>query len=253
MGPVAIFCASILLALSMPSSTSAQTPPAPFLPPSPSPAPRFVNLTDLLSVAGPFDTFLDYLLQTQVIDTFQNQVNNTKQGITVFVPKDSAFASLKKSDLGNLTRDQLKTLFLYHAFPKYYSLSDFKNLSNSNPVSTFAGGQYTLNVTDASGLIRIVSNWANPKITSSVYSTAPVAVYEIDRVLLPSAIFSTEPALAPAPETKTPSDLAPAQSGIASAPKSAESSTGDATSYTTAFRLMDCMVLILSATLMLIM
>ncbi|CAL9088410.1 unnamed protein product [Musa acuminata var. zebrina] len=253
MGPVAIFCASILLALSMPSPTSAQTPPAPFLPPSPSPAPHFVNLTDLLSVAGPFNTFLDYLLQTQVIDTFQNQVNNTKQGITVFVPKDSAFASLKKSDLGNLTRDQLKTLFLYHAFPKYYSLSDFKNLSNSNPVSTFAGGQYTLNVTDASGFIHIVSNWANPKITSSVYSTAPVAVYEIDRVLLPSAIFSTEPALAPAPETKTPSDLAPAQSGIASVPKSAESSTGDATSYTTAFRLLECMVLILSATLMLIM
>ncbi|URE23433.1 Fasciclin-like arabinogalactan protein [Musa troglodytarum] len=240
----------------MPRATSAQTPPAPFLPPSPSPAPHFVNLTDLLSVAGPFDTFLDYLLQTQVIDTFQSQVNNTKQGITVFVPKDSAFASLKKSDLGNLTRDQLKTLFLYHAFPKYYSLSDFKNLSDSNPVSTFAGGQYTLNVTDASGLVHIVSNWANPKITSSVYSTAPVAVYEIDRVLLPSAIFSTEPALAPAPapapETKTPSDLAPAQSGIASAPKTAESSTGDATSYTTAFRRLDRMVLILSATLMLI-
>ncbi|RWW51811.1 hypothetical protein BHE74_00041808 [Ensete ventricosum] len=124
----------------------------------------------------------------------------TKQGITIFVPKDSAFASLKKSDLGNLTQDQLRILFLYHAFPMYYySLSDFKNLSKLNSVSTFAGEQYGLNVTYTFGVISIDSDWANPKITSSVYSTAPVAVYEINGVLLPLAIFSSDPPLAPAP------------------------------------------------------
>ncbi|CAL9111705.1 unnamed protein product [Musa textilis] len=263
MGLTAIFCASTLLALLISSSTTAQSPPAPFLPPSPAPAPapapapHIVNLTDLLPVAGPFSTFLNYLLQTEVIDTFQNQVNNSKQGITIFVPKDSAFAALEKSDLGNLTQNQLRTLMLYHAFPKFYSLSQFKNLSNSNPVSTFAGGQYTLNVTDTSGLIHVVSNWATSKISSSVWSTAPVAVYQIDKVLLPLAIFSTDPPLAPAPapapEAKKPSDLSPTQSGIASAPKSSESSTTNGSSYGTSICLFNYLVLVLSGVLMLIM
>ncbi|KAJ8500301.1 hypothetical protein OPV22_010853 [Ensete ventricosum] len=206
---------------------------------------------------GNLFTFLNYLLQTKVIDTFQNQVNNSKQGITIFVPKDSAFAALEKSDLGNLTQNQLRTLILYHAFTKFYSLSQFKNLSNSNPVSTFAGGQYALNVTDSSGVIRVVSNWATSKISSSVWSTAPVAVYQIDKVLLPLAIFSTDPPLAPAPapapETKKPSDLSPTQSGIASAPKSSEPSTTNGSSYGTSICLFNYLVLVLYGVLMLIM
>ncbi|XP_074584621.1 fasciclin-like arabinogalactan protein 7 [Curcuma longa] len=234
MGLSSLFCATALLVSLISSSATAQSPPAPFLPPSPAPAPapHFVNLTDLLSVAGPFNAFLNYLLQTQVIDTFQNQANDTKQGITLFVPSNAAFASLERSDLGNLTQDQLKSLLLYHAFPKYYSFSDFTNLSNSNPVSTMAGGQYTLNVTDSSGLIHVASSWSNTKIISSVWATSPTAVYQINRVLLPLAIFSSDPPLAPAPapapETTKPSDVAPPRSEIASAPKSSESSTSGA-------------------------
>ncbi|URE39154.1 Fasciclin-like arabinogalactan protein [Musa troglodytarum] len=237
------------------------TPPAPFLPPSPAPAPapapHFVNLTELLSVAGPFRTFLGYLRQTRVIETFQNQANNTKQGITIFVPEDSAFASLKKSDLGNLTQDQLRILFLYHAFPKYYSLSDFKDLSNLNSVSTFAGGQYAVNITYTFGLIGIGSDWANPKITSSVYSTTPVAVYEIDGVLLPLAIFSSDPPLvpapAPAPEATKTSDITPTRSAIGAAPRTSESSTsGIGSSYIASVPLLNCFVVALSGSLMLV-
>ncbi|WOL12070.1 fasciclin-like arabinogalactan protein 7 [Canna indica] len=262
MGLTAFFCASTLLVLLISSPSTAQSPPAPILPPSPAPAPapapHHVNLTDLLSVAGPFSTFLNYLVQTKVIDTFQNQANNTKQGITIFVPGDSAFASLKKSDLGNLTQNQIKSLVLYHALPKFYPLSEFTNLSSSNPVSTFAGSQYTLNFTDASGRINVISSWSAPKITSAVYTASPVAVYEVNHVLLPSAIFSTEPALAPAPapapETTKPSDLAPAkQSGIASSPKSSESSTNGAFSYSSNISLFNCLVLVLSGSLMLTM
>ncbi|XP_072979807.1 fasciclin-like arabinogalactan protein 7 [Typha angustifolia] len=217
-------CASIMLVLLISSPAMAQTPPSPSLPPSPAPAPapHHVNLTELLSVTGPFRTFLNYLLQTQVIQTFQNQANNTEQGVTIFVPKNSAFASLKQSTFSNLTQDQLKSLLLYHGLPKYYSLSDFKNLSNLNPVTTFAGGQYALNVTDDMGLIRIASQWSNPKITSSVYSTAPVAVYEVDKVLLPLEIFTTDPPLAPAEAPAAqdkPSDAKPSTSATVLAPK----------------------------------
>ncbi|XP_020595163.1 fasciclin-like arabinogalactan protein 7, partial [Phalaenopsis equestris] len=221
------------------SPINAQSPPAPLLSPSPSPAPapgpHLVNLTDLLSVAGPFHTFLNYLLQTNVIQTFQNQANNTNQGITIFVPSDSAFADLQKPSLTNLSEDQLKSLLLYHAFPNYYSLSDFQKLSSKNPVSTFAGGQYTLNVTDTSGLIQVGSDWSNPKISSSVYSTYPVSVYEVNNVLLPKAIVTTAPAYAPAPAPApdhSPNlDLAPTSGkGKGEAPKSSEPNTDDSSS-----------------------
>ncbi|XP_010270121.1 PREDICTED: fasciclin-like arabinogalactan protein 7 [Nelumbo nucifera] len=210
-----IFMVSGVLML-LSSSANAQAVGSPLLSPTPAPAPApdFVNLTDLLTVAGPFHTFLNYLESTKVIQTFQNQANNTEQGITIFVPKDEAFSSLKKPSLTNLTQEQLKSLILFHALPKYYALADFKNLSVANPVSTFAGGQYALNFTDVSGTVHIGSGWTSTKVTSSVHSTDPVAVYQVDKVLLPEAIFGTPPPPAPAP-APTP-DIAP----VADAPTS---------------------------------
>ncbi|KAJ4758712.1 Fasciclin-like arabinogalactan family protein [Rhynchospora pubera] len=218
----------IILTLFISTPTQAQAPAPAFLPPSPAPAPapHYVNLTDLLSVAGPFSIFLNYVVQTKIIDTFQNQANNTDQGLTLFVPKNSAFTSLKQTTFSNLTDDQLKSLLLYHGFPKYYSLAEFKNLSALNPVSTFAGGEYTVNLTYDMGTVRVASKWSNPNITSSVYSTRPVAVYEVNKVLLPMQLFSADPPLAPAPapapESK-PSDLAPKSSPSGSSPKSIDS------------------------------
>ncbi|KAL6330133.1 hypothetical protein AAG906_040053 [Vitis piasezkii] len=154
--------------------------------PAPAPAPPYVNLTDLLSVA------------------------------------DDAFKSLKKPSLSNLTEDQLKSLLLFHALAHYYSLADFKNLSQLSPVSTFAGGQYTLNFSDVSGTVHIGSGWTNTKVSSSVHSTDPVAVYQVDKVLLPEAIFGTDipptPAPAPAPDISPAAD-APTASDEAGSPR----------------------------------
>lgn len=230
-----IFTAAILaIVLSSPAfAQKTKSPPAPaaaILPPSPAPAPApdHVDLADLLRVAGPFNTFLNYLQKTNVIETFQNQANNTKVGITIFVPKDSAFAALRKTTFGNLTQDQLKSLLLYHAFPKYYSLAEFNKLSSLNPVTTFAGSQYTLNLTDNMGSIRVKSMWSNPKISSSVYSTRPVAVYEVDKVLLPMQIFKSDPPLAPAP---APAPDAKA-SDVAPSPLSGKSTSAKAKAET---------------------
>ncbi|EEE68955.1 hypothetical protein OsJ_27847 [Oryza sativa Japonica Group] len=166
------------------------------LPPSPAPspaAPRHVDLADLLSVAGPFHTFLDLLEKTDVLRTFQSQANGSKDGITVFVPKDAAFASLAR--LGGA----------------------------ASPVPTLAGGEYTVNVTDDMGTVHVGSMWSNPKISSSVYSTRPVAVYEVDRVLLPMQIFRTDPPMAPspapAPDAKPASDAASPLPGKSSSAK----------------------------------
>ncbi|XP_050207214.1 fasciclin-like arabinogalactan protein 7 [Mercurialis annua] len=210
-----MFSSILSFLLISPAYVKAASPPAPILPPSPAPAPApispYVNLTDLLSVAGPFSTFLGYLESTKVIDTFQNQANNTDEGITIFVPKDRAFSSLKKPSLSNLTQDQLKQLVLFHALPHYYSLAEFKNLSQLSPVSTFAGaGEYALNFTDMSGTVLLDSGWTRTKVSSSVHSTDPVAIYQVDKVLLPEAIFGTDippmPAPAPAPVNSPDAD-----------------------------------------------
>lgn len=199
-----ILAAAVLAVLFAPALGQKSSPPAPApmsLPPTPAPAPapHYVDLAELLSVAGPFHTFLNYLEKSNVIETFQGQANNTKVGITVFVPKDSAFSALKQSTFSNLTADQLKTLLLYHALPKFYSLAEFKNLSSLNPVNTFAGSPYTLNLTDDMGSIYVQSMWSRPKIASSVYATRPVAVYALNKVLLPMQLFSKDPPLAPVP------------------------------------------------------
>lgn len=219
----AIFATAVLaVLLAAPASAQTSSPPAPapmsLAPtPAPAPAPHYVDLAELLSVAGPFHTFLNYLEKTNVIETLQSQANNTKVGITIFVPKDSAFAALKKSTFSNLTSDQLKTLLLYHAFPKFYSLAEFKNLSSLNPVNTFAGSPYTLNLTDDMGSIYVQSMWSRPKIASSVYATKPVAIYALNKVLLPMQLFSKDPP-APAPE-----------SGASDAPSPADGKAGGLT------------------------
>uniref|UniRef100_A0A0E0EN45 FAS1 domain-containing protein n=1 Tax=Oryza meridionalis TaxID=40149 RepID=A0A0E0EN45_9ORYZ len=219
----AMFTSAVMVAILLCSSSPAiaqkhKGPPAVSLPPSSAPAPspsapRHVDLADLLSVAGPFHTFLDLLEKTDVLKTFQGQANGSKDGITVFVPKDAAFASLARSATANLTSDQLKSLALYHALPRYYSLAEFNRLGGAaSPVPTLAGGEYTVNVTDDMGTVHVGSMWSNPKISSSVYSTRPVAVYEVDRVLLPMQIFRTDPPMAPspapAPDAKPASDAA---------------------------------------------
>ncbi|KQJ83111.1 fasciclin-like arabinogalactan protein 7 [Brachypodium distachyon] len=169
--------------------------------PAPAPAPRHVDLAELLSLAGPYGTFLDYLTKTDVIKTFQSQANDTEEqgghGITVFAPQDSAFAAVDSAALSNLTADRLRSLMLHHAAPKYYPLSVFSALAaSSTPVSMFA---YSVNVTDKAGKTGVVSGWAAAKLVSSVYSTRPVAVYALDRVLLPKEIFPTAPEVAPVP------------------------------------------------------
>jgi len=164
--------------------------------PAPAPAPAYVDLADLLSLAGPYGTFLDYLTKTDVIKTFQSQANDTKQGITVFAPLDSAFAAVDGGALSNLTADQLRSLMLHHAMPRYYPLSAFSRLAAASPVSMFA---YKADVTDRAGIIGVVSGCATAKLVSSVYSTLPVAVYALDSVLLPKEIFPTAPEITPAP------------------------------------------------------
>ncbi|XP_028803111.1 fasciclin-like arabinogalactan protein 7 [Neltuma alba] len=236
------FTITLLLLLS-PAFGKTSSPPSLSPTPAPAPAPDYVNLTDLLTVAGPFHTFLGYLQSTKVLETFQNQANNTEEGITIFVPKDSAFSSLKKPSLSKLTPDQLKQVILFHALPHFYALAEFTNLSQASSTPTFAGGDYSLNFTDNSGTVHINSGWSKTKVSSAVHATDPVAVYQVDKVLLPEAIFGTDipptPAPSPAPEIAPAADSPDAKSADTKSAKSSSpsSSHDEAASHRTIFSL----------------
>ncbi|CAN6239810.1 unnamed protein product [Urochloa humidicola] len=201
--PAVLAVAVLCLALALPPPALSQSAPAPAADtPAPAPAPHHVNLTDLLSLAGPYGTFLGYLVSTDVIRTLQSMANATGdgEGVTVFAPEDSAFSAVDGAALSNLTADQLRELMLCHALPRYQPLSSFAALAASGPVPTLPGVACAVNVTYAAGRIRVASGWAAAaRLVSSVYSTAPVAVYALDRVLLPRKVFPTEPSVAPVP------------------------------------------------------
>ncbi|MBA0825866.1 hypothetical protein Goarm_010777, partial [Gossypium armourianum] len=142
-------------------------------------------------------------------------------------------SALKKPSLSNLTDDQLKSVLLFHALPRYYALADFNDLSEKGPISTLAGGQYTLQFNDDSGTVRLDSGWSKTKVTSAVHTSKPVAVYQVDKVLLPEAIFGTDipptpapaPALGISPSADTPSAAKSEETGSSSKPSSSGSSS----------------------------
>ena len=76
--------------------------------------------------------------------------------------------------------------------------------------------------TDVARTVHIGSGWTNTKLSSSVHSTDPVAVYEVDKVLLPEAIFGTDipPTLAPVPAPNiSPAADAPTASDEVGSPR----------------------------------
>lgn len=126
--------------------------------------------------------------------------------------------------LSGLSKDQLKNLMMYHSLAKHYALAEFDGLSQSNPVTTLAGGKYTVNVTNDAGIVHVRSRWASAKIFGSVSATAPMAVYELDRVLLPDALFRAQPPVAATPPVPTP---APSEGYGASVPDAHAASASD--------------------------
>ncbi|GAB2234718.1 hypothetical protein Droror1_Dr00003983 [Drosera rotundifolia] len=188
---------------------------------APSPDSSPVNLTGILTKGGQFNTFIRLLTTTQVASQIENQLNNSNQGITVFAPTDNAFNNLKAGTINSLTTEQQVQLVLYHVTPKYYTIQALQDVSN--PVRTQASGQdggvWGLNFTSlgSSQQVNVSTGVDETQINNDLWETFPLAVYEVDVVLLPDELFGTKSiALAPPPS-------------VAAAGKSNSSSSGTAT------------------------
>ncbi|KAE9586266.1 hypothetical protein Lal_00000960 [Lupinus albus] len=156
------------------------------------------NLTATLELGGQYTTFIRLLNETQQIIQIQSQLNTTTQGFTVFAPTDNAFQTLTSGAINGLTVDQKVKLILYHITPKYYTLTDL--LTVSNPVSTEAS--WGLNFTGHGNQVNVSTGVVETALNNAVREQFPLAVYEVDKVLLPLELFGAKsPKSAPSPKS----------------------------------------------------
>lgn len=192
-------------------------PLVPSLPQSPTSSADSSSSQDIIKIlrkAKSFNTLIRLLKTTQIINQINAQLVTTKSGgLTILAPDDGAFSKLKAGYFNSLNGRQQKELIQFHVLPVYVSSSNFDSLSN--PVLTLASDSpigYQINVTAYGNSVNISTGVVNATLTGIVYSDKTLAIYHVDKVLIPLD-FSKPRTLAPAPS-------------LAKAPK-AENSTAE--------------------------
>ncbi|KAG8387700.1 hypothetical protein BUALT_Bualt02G0048500 [Buddleja alternifolia] len=211
---------TILLLLQC-TKTLAQTPaPAPAGP---------TNITKILEKAGQFTTLIRLFQITQVGDQINTQLNNSNQGLTLFAPPDNAFSTLAGGTLNSLSDQQKVALVQFHILPTFLSMSQFQTVSN--PLRTQAGdsaaGAFPLNITTSGNQVNVSTGVDDATVANTIYTDNQLAVYQVDKVLLPFSMFGTPaPAAAPmspkAAKKKSGADSPVAGGGDATAADSSD-------------------------------
>ncbi|KAJ6424188.1 hypothetical protein OIU84_025047 [Salix udensis] len=182
------------------TKTTAQSPaPAP-APPGPT------NVIKILKKAGHFKTFIRLLKSTQLDSNLNSQLGNTNNGLTIFAPSDTAFSVLKTGTLRSLTDQEKLELMQFHIVPMFISSSQFETVSSPLKTHAGSGARFQLNVTASGNSLNISTGLTNTTISDTVYMDTNLAIYQVDKVLLPLDIFTPKPAPAPAPELKAESE-----------------------------------------------
>ncbi|KAF3455023.1 hypothetical protein FNV43_RR05471 [Rhamnella rubrinervis] len=165
------------------------------------------NVTKILEKAGGFSVFIRILKNTQVINQIEIQLNNSNNALTIFAPTNDAFSGLKAGTLNSLSTEEKVQLLQYHLLPSFIPISSFQTVSN--PVRTQASDtfEYPLNITTTGSIVNISTGLVNTTISGTVYTDNQLAIYKVDKVLLPLGIFAPRPkppAPSPAPGLKKP-------------------------------------------------
>ncbi|XP_057805442.1 fasciclin-like arabinogalactan protein 12 [Salvia miltiorrhiza] len=223
-------------ALSVPSApTTVAASPAPTGPDS---------VISILKKDGRFGVFIKLLQSTKVADNLDSQLIDSSNGLTVFAPTDSAFSNLKTGTLNSFTDEQKTELVQFHVLTSHISPSQFQTASN--PLRTQAGGSTELlamNVTAIGSLVNITTGETNTSVSNTIFDDNQLAVYQVDKVLLPMRFYvPLPPPPPPPPPPKTPS---PKASPVYVAP--VDSSTNKCLSEKKALYATACFMLVLAA------
>ncbi|XP_068496729.1 fasciclin-like arabinogalactan protein 12 [Phaseolus vulgaris] len=200
------------------SPAEAPKPPAKPVPATPAPAPAKPlvpslpqspmtdsssnqDIIKILREAKSFNTLIRLLKTTQIINQVNAELVTTKSGggLTFLAPDDGAFSQLKAGYFNSLDDRQQKALIQFHVLPFYVSSSNFDSLSN--PVMTLASDSpngYQINVTAYGNSVNISTGVVNATLTGIVYSDKTLAIYQVEKVLVPLDFSKPKPP-APAP------------------------------------------------------
>ncbi|KAJ8751545.1 hypothetical protein K2173_016780 [Erythroxylum novogranatense] len=217
---ILFLCSTITLAQSpaqSPAAAPAKSPPKTSKPTGP---------TDTIKVLLKASHFMSFarLMKAAHLDTqLYGQLNSSMDGVTVFAPTDIAFSNLKPGAVDSLSALQKTEFVQYHILGRFLSLSDFQTLSN--PVKTLAGtgSKLSLTITTTGNSVTINTGVVKTSISGTVYTDKQVAIYQVDKVLLPADLFP--PATAPAPAKLS------AESPVSNVPKDASGATSFGACY----------------------
>ncbi|CAI0542322.1 unnamed protein product [Linum tenue] len=201
-----LLCLTKITTAQSPASSPAAAPPPAATPPAQLPAsPSPTNVTKILEKAGHFNTFIHLLRSTQEDSHLLTLLNNSNNGATIFAPSDSAFSSLKSGTLNSLSDEAKSELVKFHVVPTFLSSAQFQTVSNPIATEAGSGGRVSFNLTAYPDSVSITTGLTNASIAGNVYADDQLAVYKVDKVLLPVDIFTAKPpAPAPAPTAEKP-------------------------------------------------
>ncbi|CAK8530770.1 unnamed protein product [Lathyrus sativus] len=209
-----------------PPQTSTPAPgfnTVPLVPVSPSGGPAPIDITPktssidiilILQKAKRFSVLVRLLKATQLITQLNSQLvtspssseasDSSSAGLTLFAPEDSAFSKLKPGFLNSLSDRHKVELLQFHTLSSFISISNFNTLTN--PVQTQAGDdakRLQLNVTTSGGgHVSLTTGAVNATVTGTVYADNKLAIYQVDKVLVPLDLLLPAKAPAPAPVSK---------------------------------------------------
>ncbi|KAG6631720.1 fasciclin-like arabinogalactan protein 11 [Carya illinoinensis] len=150
------------------------------------------DITKILEKPGRFSILLRLLKSTGIINQLNGELQKSNTGFTLFAPPDKAFSDLRSGSINSLSDLQKVRLIQYHILATYVTLPNFQTLGN--PVPTQAGdtsaGAFPLIVSSSGNDVEISTGVVNATVGSVVYSDNNLVVYQVDKVLLPLAIFS---------------------------------------------------------------
>ncbi|KAI4307865.1 hypothetical protein L6164_030997 [Bauhinia variegata] len=167
---------------------------------TPTPAPTQQNLmTTIMSKHG-CKVFADTLLADDAEKTFEDNIGG---GLTVFCPTDDAFKAFWRK-YKNLSAEGKTALLEYHGVPVYQSLETLRsNNGLQNTLATDGANNYDLTVQNDGEQVTLKTKITTARITGTLLDEEPLAIFTIDKVLLPRELFKAKaptPSPAPAPE-----------------------------------------------------
>lgn len=171
---------------------------------APTAEPSALNLTTILSKQG-CKSFSDLLKATGADATYQA---NIEAGLTVFCPTDGVIKGFMPR-YNNLTAPQKTSLLLYHGIPTYESVQMLK--TNNGVVNTLAtdhANKYDFTIQTSGEVLTLETKVITATITGTLIDQEPLAVYKLNKVLLPTELYKPTVTASPS-EADGPSADAP--------------------------------------------